>query len=151
MLKNKNESNPHYLNHRTRLRNRFIEQGIDGLQPYEIIELFLTFVMPHQDVKKEAKEIIEKFGSVKGFFDADPQELRKVKLVKDKAITLIQFIKEISSLYQRQLAEDIPLSQSREELIKYSINKLGYLKEEEFWIHINLQLWQHTSEECLER
>jgi DNA repair protein RadC len=134
MLKNKNESDHHYLNHRTRLRNRFMEQGINGLQPYEIIELFLTFVMPHQDVKKEAKEIIEKFSSVKGFFDADPQELRKVKLVKDKAITLIQFIKEISSIYQRQLAEDIPLSQSREELIKYSINKLGYLKEEEFWI-----------------
>ena len=134
MVKKKNESVPHYLNHRTRLRNRFMEQGINGLQPYEIIELFLTFVMPHQDVKEEAKEIIKTFGSVKGFFDADPQELRKVKLVKDKAITLIRFIKEISSLYQRQLAEDIPLSQSKEELLRYSINKLGYLKEEEFWI-----------------
>jgi len=125
---------PHYLNHRTRLRNRFLEQGINGLQPYEIIELFLTFVMPHQDVKEEAKEIIKRFGSVKGFFHAEPQELRKIKLVKDKAITLIQFIKEISSLYQRQLAEDIPLSQSKEALIQYSINKLGYLNEEEFWL-----------------
>lgn len=133
-MKKSVESKPHYLNHRTRLRNRFMEQGINGLQPYEIIELFLTFVMPHQDVKEEAKEIIERYGSVKGFFDADPQELRKVKLVKDKAITLIQFIKQISSLYQRQLVEDIPLSQSREELLQYSINKLGYLKEEEFWI-----------------
>jgi len=111
-----------------------MEQGINGLQPYEIIELFLTFVMPHQDVKEEAKEIIDRFGSVKGFFDAVPQELRKVKLVKDKAITLIQFIKEISVLYRRQLAEEMPLSQSKEELIQYSINKLGYSKEEEFWL-----------------
>ena len=134
MKKHSDENKPHYLNHRTRLRNRFLEQGINGLQPYEIIELFLTFVIPQQDVKEEAKEIIEKFGSVKGFFDADTQELRKIKLVKDKAIALIRFIKEISALYQRQLAEEIPLTKSRDELIQYSISKLGYLKEEEFWL-----------------
>ncbi len=100
---------PHYLNHRTRLRTRFMDQGIDGLQPYEVIELFLTFVMPRQDVKAEAKEIINRFGSVKGFFDADPRELREVKLVKDKAITLIRFIKEVSSLYQTGVSVIKPL------------------------------------------
>lgn len=134
MKKAEGDPKPHYLNHRTRLRNRFMDQGINGLQPYEIVELFLTFVIPQQDVKEQAKEIIKRFGSVKGFFDAEPEELRKVKLVKDKAVTLIRFIKEITSLYQRQLAEEIPLSQSKEELIQYSINKLGFLKEEEFWI-----------------
>lgn len=134
MGKEAGNHNPHYLKHRTRLRDRFMEQGINGLQPYEVVELFLTFVMPQQDVKEEAKEIINKFGSVKGFFDADPEELKKVKLVKDKAVTLIRFIKEISALYHRQLAEEIPLSQSKEELIQYSINKLGFLKEEEFWL-----------------
>lgn len=142
------DNKPHYLNHRTRLRNRIMEQGINGLQPYEAIELFLTFVMPQQDVKKEAKEIIKKFGSVKGFFDANPEELKKVKLVKDKAITLIRFIKEISALYQWQLAEEIPLTQSREELISYSIKKLGFLKEEEFWL-ISLDSKYAIITECL--
>lgn len=55
MVKKANDNRPHYLNHRTRLRNRFMEHGLKGLQPYEIIELFLTFVMPQQDVKEEAK------------------------------------------------------------------------------------------------
>ena len=58
---------PHYLDHRSRLRNRFLKQGISGLQPYEIIELFLTFVVPQKDVKPAAKEAINKFGSIKGF------------------------------------------------------------------------------------
>lgn len=148
MKKHSNDNKPHYLNHRTRLRNRFLEIGINGLQPYEIIELFLTFVMPQQDVKEEAKEIINKFGSVKGFFDADPEELKKVKLVKDKAVTLIKFIKEISTLYHKQLIEDIPLTQSRDELIQYSINKLGFLKEEEFWL-ISLDSKYAVIGECL--
>jgi DNA repair protein RadC len=151
MVKKASDNKPHYLNHRTRLRNRFMEQGINGLQPYEIIELFLTFVMPQQDVKEEAKEIIKRFGSVKGFFDADPQELKKVKLVKDKAITLIQFIKEISVLYRRQLAEEMPLSQSKEELIQYSINKLGYSKEEEFWLISLDSKYAITKEDLISR
>jgi len=131
---NKDNSKPHYLNHRNRLRNRFLKHGIDGLQNYEIIELFLTFVIPHKDVKEPAKEIITKFGSVKGFFDAEEIELMKIKFFKEKAITLRRFIKEIALLYQRQLAEEIPLTRSREELIKYCIEKLGYQEEEEFWM-----------------
>lgn len=124
----------HYLKHRIRLRERFMEQGINGLQPYEIIELFLTFVIPQKDVKKEAKEIIEKFGSVRGFFDADTEELKKVKFIKDKAITLIKFIKEASALYHLQQVKEIPLTESKDEIINYCIKKLGFKKEEEFWL-----------------
>jgi len=42
----KETNTPHNTNHRTRLRDRFIKHGIESLQPYEIIELFLTFVIP---------------------------------------------------------------------------------------------------------
>ncbi len=128
------DDKPHYLNHRNRLRKRFLEQGINSLQDYEIVELFLTFVIPQKDVKQEAKEIINRFGSIKGFFEADEKELKKTKFFKDKAITLRRFIKEISILYHKQLAEEIPLIQSREELVKYSTKKLGFREEEEFWM-----------------
>jgi len=131
---NEKTSKPHYLDHRKRLRQRFLNQGIDSLQEYEIIELFLTFVIPQKDVKKQAKEIIEKFGSIKGFFEADENELREIKYFKEKAITLRKFIKEIALLYQKQVAEEIPLTFSRDELIKYCIDQLGHKEEEEFWM-----------------
>jgi len=50
MSKGKEISKPHYIEHRTRLRNRFIENGIEGLLPHEVIKLFLTFVIPQKDV-----------------------------------------------------------------------------------------------------
>ena len=128
------KSQPHYLNHRNRLRKRFLEQGIAGLHDYEIIELFLTFVIPQKDVKQQSKEIIDKFGSIKGFFDADEEELRNIKYFKDKAITLRRFIKEIFTLYQKQLVEEITIDHSKEKLIKYCIQKLGFNQEEEFWM-----------------
>ncbi len=128
------DNKPHYINHRTRLRERFINQGIEGLQPYEIIELFLTFVIPQKDVKPAAKEAIEKFRTIQGFFDADEKELSKIPFFKDKALTLRKFIKEIFLLYQKQKVESLPLSQSKEELIAYCINKIGFNKNEDFWL-----------------
>jgi len=134
MKEKNNTDKPHYINHRSRLRDRFIHQGINGLQPYEIIELFLTFVIPQKDVKPAAKEAIDKFGTIKGFFDADEKELSQIPFFKDKALALRKFIKEISLLYYKQQAEQIPITQSKEELISYCKAKLGFQPNEEFWI-----------------
>lgn len=130
----KNVSSAHYIHHRSRLRKRFLELGIDGLLPHEVIELFLTFVIPQKDVKNEAHQIIEKFGSVKGFFEAGDEELSQIKFFKEKGVTLRKFIKEFSILYHKQVAESTSLSYSKKELIDYCIKKLGNLKEEEFWL-----------------
>jgi len=134
MNKKNNTEKPHYIDHRSRLRARFIHQGISGLQPYEIIELFLTFVIPQKDVKPAAKEAIDKFGTVKGFFDADEKELSQIPFFKDKAITLRKFIIEISLLYHQQLAEQAPVTKTKDELIKYCKIKLGFQPNEEFWM-----------------
>ena len=57
---------PHYLGHRERLRDKFLEQGPDALADYEIIELVRTgrVVMlrgsevshPHEDYEEEHYE-----------------------------------------------------------------------------------------------
>jgi DNA repair protein RadC len=134
-MRDKNSiSKPHYLDHRTRLRSRFIEQGIISFQPYEIIELFLTFVIPQKDVKPAAKQAIEKFKTIKGFFDAEEKELSEIPYFKDKALSLRKFIKEVSLLYQKEQIEQIPISISRGALIQYCKNKLGFKKNEEFWL-----------------
>lgn len=129
-----NLNKPHYFDHRSRLRDRFIEQGIDGLQPYEIIELFLTFVIPQKDVKPAAKEAIDKFGSIKGFFDADEEELSQIPFFKNKALALRKFIKEVSLLYYKQQAEQVTVTKSKEQLISYCKAKLGFQPNEEFWM-----------------
>jgi DNA repair protein RadC len=53
MKKDRVITKPHYLEHRIRFRNRFIKNGKEGLLPREVIELFLTFVIPQKDVKKQ--------------------------------------------------------------------------------------------------
>lgn len=134
-------SDSHYLGHRERLRKRFIELGIESLYDYEVVELLLTFSIPYRDVKPIAKQLLEKFGSVKGIFDASPEELKKIPYIKDKTADLICFIKEISALYQKQKASEEPIAKAKEGLIEYCIQKIGTRNDEEFHvIYLNSRL-----------
>lgn len=123
----------HYIGHRTRLRNRFI-QASEGLQEYEIMELLLTYAIPQRDVKEIAKKLLERFGSIEGIFDAPEEELRSIPYVKDKFITLLKLIREINAIYRKQKANNIPASQSIEYIAQYCIEKFGDKKEEEFHV-----------------
>jgi DNA repair protein RadC len=44
-------SEPHYVGHRARLRDRFLKSGIQGMADYEVVELLLTLAVPRKDVK----------------------------------------------------------------------------------------------------
>lgn len=126
------EKKPHYINHRKRLRKRFMDLGLDSLADYEVIEILLTFSIPQKDVKPIAKELITKFNNLRGIFEAPPEELKKVPFIKDKTIELIRFIREVSALYSKQKSQELSLELSEEDLIEYCIKKIGNKKDEEF-------------------
>ncbi len=124
----------HYLGHRSRLRNRLMKTGAEALQEYEIVELILTYVLPQRDVKPIAKKLLNKFGSIKGIFDATEEELKSIPFIKEKFTALLKLIKEINAIYRKQKAIDIPATESIEEIAKYCIERFGNKKEEEFHV-----------------
>ncbi|MDR2644718.1 MAG: DNA repair protein RadC [Endomicrobium sp.] len=93
------KSKPHYLGHRSRLRNRFLETGFKGLADYEILELALTYVIPRKDVKPQSKSLIQEFGSLKQVFDADIKDLKKIKNLSAYSAGFLMFLRKFSSLY----------------------------------------------------
>ncbi|HXH09457.1 MAG TPA: UPF0758 domain-containing protein [Alphaproteobacteria bacterium] len=72
-------SDSHYLGHRQRLRERFLKSGLEGFADYEVVELLLTLAIPRSDVKDSAKDLIARFGSLRGILDAPIEELQTVK------------------------------------------------------------------------
>ncbi|HEY2071137.1 MAG TPA: DNA repair protein RadC [Rhizomicrobium sp.] len=61
------EPAPHYVEHRQRLRTRFLDGGPDAMPEYELMELVLFSAIPRRDVKPLAKALIAHFG---GFAEA---------------------------------------------------------------------------------
>ncbi|MGL4568724.1 MAG: RadC family protein, partial [Fusobacteriaceae bacterium] len=53
--------------HRERLREKYLNSGIDGFHHgYEQLEFLLTFVFRQRDVKPLAKELLKKFQTLEG-------------------------------------------------------------------------------------
>lgn len=149
-MQNNNQSNKekHYLGHRKRLRERFNKIGAHSLQEYELLELLLTYVLPQRDVKPIAKELINRFGSIKGIFDASEEDLQTIPFIKEKFTTLLKLIKEISAIYRKQKALDTPVTNDIHNIATYCIEKFGYKKDEEFhvlYLDSNLRIKNENS------
>ncbi len=93
--------------HRGRVRERFLKSGLDGFAPHEILELLLFYAIPRQDTKKMAHELIDRFGSVSGVFDADVSELTQVKGVTENAAVLFRLIPKILSVYYTEQSKGV--------------------------------------------
>lgn len=85
--------------HRQRLRERYAAAGISALADYEIAEMMLTLLIPRADVKPAAKELIKKFGNIRGILDAPAEDLEAIDGIGAGAATMIGFIKDLIGAY----------------------------------------------------
>ncbi|MDO8639373.1 MAG: DNA repair protein RadC [bacterium] len=120
--------------HRKRLREKFLEAGLNGFLDYEIIELLLTLGTPRKDCKQTAKDAIKKFKSLKGVFDADRTELTTIKGIGPSNILGLILFKSISERYSKEKVSPKILLNSSRLVAEYLQTKIGSKKEEHFMI-----------------
>lgn len=63
-----------HAGHRARLRERLEREPL-AVSDYEVLELLLGYGLTRKDTKPLAKELLRRFGSIKGVLDARPDEL----------------------------------------------------------------------------
>lgn len=83
-------------------------------------------------MKPLAKELLKRFGSLKGALDADREALLATQGIGPHAASLFRVIREAGSLYLRQKAEEREQISSTKELIDYCLSSMGGLKDEHF-------------------
>lgn len=120
--------------HRQRLRQRFLEAGLDGFLDYEVIELLLTVNTPQRDCKQPAKAAIKKFGGLKGVLDALPEDLQQISGIGPSNLFGVKLFQDISKCYQKsRLPKKIGFN-SPQAVAEYLQEKLGREKKEHFII-----------------
>ena len=92
---NRVEGKNYNSGHRTRLRQRYMKSGMNGLLDYELLELILTYAIPRKDVKPIAKTLCSCFGNINGVMRATPAELKKVNGIGDTSALLISLFKQV--------------------------------------------------------
>ena len=131
-----NEENKKHIGegHRKRLRERFLQSGLDGFLDYEIIELLLTLGTPRRDCKQQAKEAVEKFEGLSGVIDSTFEELQQVKGIGPSNAFGIKLFKAISERYAKEKITPSILLDSPQSVFEYLKEKIGKEKKEHFVI-----------------
>lgn len=125
------QNTPHYCGHRKRLREKFLQGGKESLADYEIIELFLSLVIPRKDVKPLAKDLHTYFGTLNALFSASPEELGRIKGIGESTITAFGVVQELFTRTTRTELKDQPLLDSYDKVSQYCSHLMGALKKEQ--------------------
>ncbi|WP_314294681.1 DNA repair protein RadC [Fusobacterium periodonticum] len=127
--------------HRERVRKKFLENGFNGLEDYEILELLLFYVIPRKDTKAIAKELITKFKTLANVLKADNKELKTINGLGDVAITFLKMMGALpEKIYEDKLKnekiikDDTNKITNKEILLNFLRNKIGYENVEKFYV-----------------
>ena len=126
------ETKPHYLEHRKRLRERFLKSGLKGFADHEVIELLLTLAIPRSDVKQQAKALLKRFDSLRGILDAPLTELRSVEGIGEISAISLKIIRESATLYLQEASEETEVLRDPERLSNFWRMRIGHRKNEVF-------------------
>ena len=118
--------------HRKRLRERFLQSGLDGFLDYEVIELLLTLGTPRKDCKQPAKEAIKKFKNLTSVLDSKIEELQQINGIGPSNAFGIKFFQALSERYHKEKIEPKNLLDSPQRIFEFLREKIGNEKKEHF-------------------
>ena len=97
-----------HAGHRSRLRENFIQNGIEGMADHQVLELLLTYALPRVDVNPLAHRLLSRFGSLEGVLSARPDQLRQVEGIGESAAVFLSLLGQVDRrvLLQRFAGHD---------------------------------------------
>jgi len=120
--------------HRQRLRQRFMNSGLDGFHDYEVIELLLTLATPRKDCKQAAKAAMAAFKTLPAVLEAPVEELCEIKGIGPKNALGIRLVKAVAERYfKKKLLHKDVISNSKQ-LFDYLYHRLRDKPREYFQI-----------------
>jgi len=121
------------------LQERFLKSGLEALADEETIELLLSLVAPPRECKKQAKQCIEHFGTLRGFLTAPSRELEECGATP-RCMFFIKLLHELPEEVLKQKIIQRPVNKSSQEIFDYLYYSMRDLKKEVFKvIYLNSQ------------
>ena len=88
------EMNDIHFGHRERIRARIAAGGLDRLQPHEVLEFLLYYVVARQDVNALSHSLLDHFGTLEDVLNGGIPELMKVDGVGKKTAAWLALVGE---------------------------------------------------------
>lgn len=120
--------------HRQRMRDRFLQNGLEGFADHEALELLLFYAIPRRNVNPLAHRLLNQFGSLHEVMRASEAELMQVEGIGENAAMLIALAAAV--MRRAQLKRDGPheVLSTRAQAQQHCIRLLSDLKSEHFYL-----------------
>ena len=106
--------------HRNRMRERFLNNGLDGYAEHEALEMLLYYCVPRMDTNLLAHRLIDEFGSLPQVFEATVADLMRVEGIgKSVAIAINFFASFCRYYYVKCTQQENVMLRSPEDFGKY--------------------------------
>lgn len=123
-----------HVNHRSRVKNKFVNIGLDSFCEHEVLELLLFYSIPQADTNPLAHKLIEHFGSLDKVFDASIDSLLDVGGIGENTAILIKLVPAIMNQYSKYSSIHSVVIRNQIQAMAY-INKLmENSQKEEFYV-----------------
>lgn len=120
--------------HRARLRDKFLDKGLDAFSDSEVLEMLLAFGTPRGDCKDAARLALKQFGSLAGVLEASSPELQQIKGIGAKNSFALQFVQALSRRYLKQRLQGKKYLHSSKDVRDFLIHSMRELKKEVFTV-----------------
>lgn len=89
------------VGHRQRVKNRFLQEGLDAFEEVHALELLLFYAVPRVDTKPLARALLNRFGTLALVLEATAEELMEVPGVGKNVATYLTLITAAGRYYQK--------------------------------------------------
>lgn len=124
---------PSYIvDHRQRLRARFMAGGAAAMPDYELLELVLFRAIPRRDVKPLARALMDRFGDFNRVITASEPRLRDISGVGDAVVTELRIVEAAAQRLARARVMQTHVVSSWEALLDYCHTTMAHRETEQF-------------------
>jgi len=116
--------------HRGRMRERFLEHGLENFNDLNALELLLYYAIARKDTNALAHALIDRFESLKGVLDASTEDLLQVPGVGPNTAALIRLVPALARRYAVDETDRLDCLCSAVTSGRYFVARLQFEKEE---------------------
>ncbi len=116
--------------HRERLKQQFLERGLENFTDIQVLELLLFYAIPQKDTNPIAHALLDHFGRLSNVLDADVEELKKIPGISDHSATLLALVTQLCRYYQVDSAQKMEILTNLEECGAYLVPRFFGRTEE---------------------
>ncbi len=111
-----------HTGHRERVRERFMEEGLDAFKDHEALELLLYYCVKQKDTNELAHRMLKEYGTLHDLLEAHPRDIARRCRVSINTATLISLCVPLARRYMNRKWGERPVINSSTKAGEYALS-----------------------------